>query len=365
MRMFVKAFAVYLALLIVGGLSGKPALAESAAGRTAFSAKGVVESPTAVTVFAPMGGQIEDFAWAVGDRVEEGALAFSLRPTMVYAAADGVVTGLRAEAGDFAADVMAQYGALCYVERQDIWHVKATVTSTSGDPEKRDMRIGQVQRVQYGSGDSKVRGEGTVISVHGKDFVLEMEQGDFELEDDVKVYLGSSKDNATADQIGNGTIARADALPLAGDGIIATVLVSEGERVTRGQPLFILDAATARYEAEQQVQPKARFSRESVISEILVQPGQFVQQGQAVMTLSPVDALEATLEVDELDIAKVRVGDTVRVSVDAYRQERIGTVREIRSVGRIILDTTKFLVRVSFEKSDDLMIGMHVTAYWD
>ena len=181
----------------------------------------------------------------------------------------------------------------------------------------------------------------------------------------MNIYLGSSKENYRADQIGSGKIIRPAALAAAGQGMIASVLVQEGERVMRGQPLFMLDSAGARYASGEEVKPEARFEQSGIISEVLARPGQYLQQGQAVMTMLPQTALEAALEVDELDIAKVRIGDTLRVSVDAYEGERKGTVTRIEPLGRVMLDTTKFIVKVSFEESSDLLIGMHVRAYWD
>lgn len=364
MRTLTKMLAALAAAAVVLGFSG--GLADGAiAPQAGFSAKGIIEPPNAVSMLAPIGGQVDDFSWVAGDVVAEGDLALALRTMRVVAPGDGVVTALRARAGDRAADIIAQYGALCYIERQDIWHIDASVTATSGDAERRDVRVGQQLRVQHGSGDSKVRAEATVISVSGKDFVLEVEQGDFELEDSIKVYVASSKDNSSSDQIGSGEIVRAPAFAALGDGVVASASVAEGDVVERGQVLFLLDGANARHEPGAEVEPEVRFPQSGVIGEILVAPGQFVEQGQAVMRLFPADMLEATLEVDELDIAKVRVGDAVRIHVDAHRQERAGIVREIRPIGKVVLDTTKFLVRVSFEKSDDLMIGMHVTAYWD
>jgi len=312
-----------------------------------------------------MGGQVQDFSWASGDVVDADALAFTLNPTMVYAANDGVVTSLNARTGDQASAVQAQYGALCSIERQDVWRVEASTSSAYNDPDNRDVRVGQVLRVQHGSGDDKVKGEGKVISVDGKDFVLEMPQEDFEVEDSVSVYLGTSKDNESRDKVGSGKVVRVDALGATGEGVVASVLVAEGQTVVRGQPLFVLDSASARYDAAQKVPPEVRFVQPGIIHQVLVSPGQFVQQGQAVMTLWPGDALMATLEVDELDIAKVRVGDAVRVNIDAYQKEYSGTVTEICPVGQVVLDTTKFLVKVSFEESDTLMIGMHATGYWD
>ena len=366
MRVSIKVITFCLALLMALGLTSLPAQAQSVSGEGGgFSAKGLITSPVPLSVFAPMGGQAGDFSWQPGDRAEAGGLAFNILPALVYAPADGVVAGLRAQAGDTTEGVMAQYGALCYINRENIWHIEALITSTSDKEETRDVQVGQTLKVQHGTGDKKVRGEAAVIARSGKSFVLELEQGEFELEDDVRIYLGTSKDYVNSDQIGSGKIVRPAALAVAGQGMIASVLVQEGERVTRGQPLLILDSAGARYAVGEEVKPEARFEQSGIISEVLARPGQYLQQGQAVMTLLPDTSLEAALEVDELDISKVRVGETLRVSVDAYEGERRGTVSSIEPLGRVMLDTTKFIVKVSFEEAADLLIGMHVRAYWD
>lgn len=355
-----------LALAVSLILCCAPALAESTdSAARGFSAKGSVIKPDAITVTAPMGGQVQDFSLVSGDAVEEGAVAFALTPTQVYAAADGIVTYLRAQVGDRCQDVQAQYGALCAIERQDIWRIDASTSGAYDNAENRDVRVGQVLRVQHGTGDDKVKGEGTVIWVDGKDYDLEIAQGDFDVEDSVKIYKFDSKDNAAKDQMGSGKIVRAPAVTATGEGVVAQVLVKEGDAVVRGQPLFVLDAAAATYAKDSAVAPQVKFPAAGLIDEVLVRPGQFVVQGQAVMTLIPTGELEANLEVDELDIAKVRVGDMVRVHVDAFQQERSATVKEIRKIGVTVLDTTKFDVRVGFEQSSDLMIGMHVTGYWN
>lgn len=359
MRNLKIAVALVLAVSLLCGSTS--ALAQET--RT-FSAKGTITEPTPVTVFAPMGGQLLDFSWKSGDRVETDAVALSLRPTQICAANDGTIRNLYAKVGDQAAAIQAQYGALCYVERTGVWRIKVSTTSAYDHPDNRDIYIGQLVRLQHGTGDDKVKGDGTVISVGDKEFVVELPQGDFEVEDSTKVYLGDSKDNATKDQLGSGKIARAEALPVNGTGTIAQILVKEGDQVTRGQPLFILDDASARHAEAQPATPEVKFLQAGLIGEVLVRPGQFVQQGQALMTLLPTDALEALLEVDELDISKVRVGDMVRMKVDAYQDDRTGTVKEIKPIGKTVLDTTKFMVKVTFERPSDLMIGMHVTGYW-
>lgn len=362
MRMHKRAFALLLCLLTAAlPLSG---LAESAEG-SGFSAKGLIEGPRPLTLQAPVGGRVEDFSWQAGDRAAQDELALSLLPALLYAPSDGVVAALRARPGDLAQNVAAQFGALCYIDRDHLWQIDGLITSSSGDEETRDVRIGQVLRVQHGTGDSKVKGTGTVIAREGSRFVLELDRGDFELEDSVNIYLGSSKDNARADQIGTGKIRRAEQLPLMGEGMVAAVLVSQGDQVRRGQPLMILDSADARYDQEQQISPELRFPKPGIIAEVLTAPGMYVRQGQALMSLIPDGELEASVEVDELDIARVRVGDSVRVTVDAYAGERQGTVLEIKPLGAVVLDSTKFIVKIALDRTDDLLIGMHLRAYWD
>ena len=270
---------------------------------------------------------------------------------------------MKARVGDQADAVQAQYGALCYVERQGIWYIHASTSSAYNDPQNRDVRVGDVLRVHEGSGSDEKESEGTVIFVDGKDFVLEMEQGDFDLEDDVKIYCGTGTTYENSDLVGKGEVERPKALAATGTGVVATVLVKDGDTVVRGQPLFLLDCAGTRYDL-QAGDPQVLFAQDSLIEKILVTPGQTVAQGQVLMTLLPVGQLEATLEIDELDIANVRVGQYVRIKIDAYPDaEREGRVLEICPIGNTQLDTTKYNVRVSLEQTEGLLIGMHVVGY--
>lgn len=328
-----------------------------------ISGKGMITPKDKITLLAPMGGQLKDFSWKPGDQAEEGMIALEVIPAQICAANSGVIRGLHAIAGDQAGTVTAQYGALCYVERQGIWHVHASAAFAYNKPKNRDVRIGDVLRVRKGSGDNEKTGEGTVISVDGKSFVLEMEQGDLELEDDVSLYLGTGSSFKGSELVGKGRVARPQALKVTGEGAVACVLVKEGDTVERGQPLFLMDSPSARYQG-QAGSPQALFTQSSLIESVLVSPGQTVMQGQALMTLIPANVLEAVLEIDELDIAKVRAGQNVRLVIDAYpNDEREGVIREISPLGNTKLDTTKYSVRVSIDNQEGLLHGMHVTGY--
>lgn len=325
-----------------------------------LSAKGTITVPERINLLAPIGGQLKDFSWKSGDQAAAGAVALEILPAQVCAANDGVIAGLKARVGDQADAVQAQYGALCYVERQGIWHIDASTSSAYDKPKNRDVRVGDVLRVHEGSGGDEKDSEGTVISVNGKDFVLEMDQGDFELEDDVKIYLGTGTTYKNSELVGKGEVKRPEALAATGTGVVAAVLVKDGDTVMRGQPLFLMDSPTAWYD-QQAGSPQALFAQDALIEKVLVSPGQTIAQGQALMTLIPANQLEATLEVDELDIAQVSVGQYVKLKIDAYPDiEREGKVLEICPIGNTQLDTTKYNVRVSIDQTDGLMIGMHV-----
>ena len=376
--------ALLLALLCVGHAGA----AAASSGSALFWAKGAIAAPEQITLLAPMGGQVQSFNWLPGDEVEAGQLALALTPTQIFAPCDGVIRNLRAQAGEQAAAVQQLYGALCVVERDDVRLVQATTSGAHDDPENRDVRVGDVLRVRRGTGDSAEDGMGTVIQRDGTAYIVEMPRGAFELEDSVRLYRGTGRDFPSKDAVGRGKVVRPAPASVLGDGCVAVVWVSEGQRVQRGDLLFTLDAASARYapavptdaderdemyaaDAEPAAQdappaPDVHFAQGGIIAEVLVRPGQFVAQGQALMTLLPTGALEASLEVDELDIARVALGQRVLLAVDAYPgREWSGVVRLMEPMGIPMLDTTKFRVRVTFTPDQPMMIGMHVTGYWE
>ena len=328
-----------------------------------FSAKGTVAEPARISLAVPVGGRIEEMGWRAGDAVDAEQLAFSVAPAQVLAASDGTIRGLRAQVGDQAANVAAVFGALCHIERDTVWQVNASATSAYDRPENRDVRVGDTLRIQQGYGSSEIVGTGEVIRLEPRAFLVELPVGDFTLEEKVTLYLEAGQALRREAQVGNGKIARAPAIPVQGDGCIAAVHVTEGQRVVRGQVLFTLDAASAKHEGTPDTD--VFFPLPGAIAEVLAQPGQAVAQGQVALTLIPLPPTEIAFDVDELDIAGVYQGQRVRVVLDAYAaQERMGTVREIQPLGSIVQDITRFTVIVAVDDAGGLMRGMHAEGYF-
>jgi multidrug efflux pump subunit AcrA (membrane-fusion protein) len=348
------------AALILAMTAAAPAMAEEANIR---SAKGVVRCVDSVDVFAPVGGQLNPFDWEAGDTVSAGATLFSVRPKQVLAANDGVIRSLRAVVGDQTAATQQQFGALCSIDRTDVMWVDASTKNAYDKPENRAITIGETLRVYNGKDSDPIEAEGKVISVDGKDYVVEIPAGDFDLEDDVKLYRGSDGAYRSGDRVGEGEIERADAIPVTADGVIAGISVTEGQKVKRGDVLFTLDAADTVY--AQGAITDAVSERGGVISELFVKSGQNVQKDQLLMTVEPLDSLEFLVDVDELDIMTMKAGDAIQVKVDALNAYVPAAVNKIYPLGVEVLDATKYQVSLTIQNVPaGLLPGMRVTAYW-
>lgn len=69
------------------------------------------------------------------------------------------------------------------------------------------------------------------------------------------------------------------------------------------------------------------------------------------------------MEVDELDIAKVKVGQQVTVTVDALDgKEYIGKVSNINTIGKAVAGITSYTVTIELENTPEIYAGMNVDA---
>jgi len=105
----------------------------------------------------------------------------------------------------------------------------------------------------------------------------------------------------------------------------------------------------------------------SRVGERVVGTSQFA--GTEVMRIADLSSMEADVNVNENDVVNVKVGDTARISVDAYPDRKIkGTVREIASTATTNNagsqeEVTNFLVKIRVDDhSVQLRPGMSATA---
>lgn len=120
-----------------------------------------------------------------------------------------------------------------------------------------------------------------------------------------------------------------------------------------------------------------RATQSGTVTALVKEEGEGVQgigsfQGEVIMNVSELDAMEVDVEVNESDIVKVQLGDTARIEVDAYTERNfLGVVTEIGNTAlnatgaaRLSLESvTNFSVKVRILDVgyDDLLVGRDST----
>ena len=181
-----------------------------------------------------------------------------------------------------------------------------------------------------------------------------------------------------------GTFAEADtATVFAGAaGTIGTIYVTEGQRVEKDQALMTLDSPSAQRQIESASLgvrsgeislENARdilenYTITAPISGTIVEKnykvGDKLDSAASVMAvIYDMSYLTLTLNVDELYISDVKVGQTVRIEADAIEGQVFeGRIDRVGMSGTVAAGVTTYPVRVILEEYGGLLPGMNVTA---
>ncbi|MCH6269115.1 efflux RND transporter periplasmic adaptor subunit [Neobacillus citreus] len=131
--------------------------------------------------------------------------------------------------------------------------------------------------------------------------------------------------------------------------IIDEVLWSPGEEVKAGEELITYtdgsDPVTA--------------PADGMITSFSVAAGDRVTQGQVVAHLTNYKDLQTVVQVDELDITKIQVGQAVNIKVNALPDQTFtGKVSAVANEGTSSNGVSTFDVTVHFDQIDNLKVGM-------
>ena len=90
---------------------------------------------------------------------------------------------------------------------------------------------------------------------------------------------------------------------------------------------------------------------DATVASVDVMPGEFVASDQAVITLATLDNLQLeTTDLSERDIARVRTGAPVQITIEALRDSFAGKVLSISPVANTVGGDTLFKVTVAFDE---------------
>jgi HlyD family secretion protein len=102
-------------------------------------------------------------------------------------------------------------------------------------------------------------------------------------------------------------------------------------------------------------------SRPVEVGQVISSPTSAVGGGTLLMTMADLSKVRVRALVDEIDIGKVSIGQTVSIKVAAYRdKEFFGTVAKIEPLAKIEQNVTTFPVLIDIDNKDNLLLlGMN------
>lgn len=317
---------------------------------------GAIEAGRTRTITAPYTGTVGDFSAQAGDVFAAGDQIFPLSVMTVYAETDGTVTGLFAEAGDNAAAVIARFGALGYLERDELFSAACSTAGADGDTEDKIVHPGEKVYLKS-TQNSDRRGEGRVTQVSGGSYTVEVtDEGNLRLNESIKVYRDKGYDADSC--IGSGRTSRVDPAAITAEGYVLAVHVTDGQRVARGDALFSI--VPDQLHGMQGGEAAAAMPEDGVLLSVSAVSGAQVGKDSVLATYCPVGEMQLVCQADEMDLADIAVGARVSVTLDAYPDETLEG--EIVKIAAAADENGEFAVTISLDESDKVRIGMSATA---
>ena len=201
---------------------------------------------------------------------------------------------------------------------------------------------------------------------------MQFEDSDFALGDSAVVT------DASGAEIGGGTVSVANPVIVsARGGTVDDVRAAVGDDVSRGDKMFTLEGeilSSSLYSLLEQRESlqedlddvladidglSVRAGADGVITGLSLKKGQPVQQGAALFTVQSSHAVKIDVEIDELDIAEIEIGDDVTLTFDALPEKTYtADIIKINPVGVANNNVTKYTITLSLEDAQDVMLGM-------
>jgi HlyD family secretion protein len=249
--------------------------------------------------------------------------------------------------------------------------MKASVTGNASPNEAVFVKIngtfvaGTVTSTSAGGSQQSQQSGNITVEISGDTFAVGTEVTVYKADKSTIIGTGSLSINSPVTVQGPG------------NGVISNVYVSENTVVNKGDNLFKLNgddvnnSITSQNLAVQQAQTDlsnkqaalAKTKITSPIDGIIVttyfKAGDTVAMGKPVVTVIDPTQMQTVVAVDELDIAKVKVGQAAKVTLDAFPNKTYdGTVTKIANIGTVSNGVTTYGTTVSISSTDPIKVGM-------
>ena len=157
-------------------------------------------------------------------------------------------------------------------------------------------------------------------------------------------------------------------------GTVETVNVREGASVSANQVLVTF-TSNASNDSVQQAADSLQNTQDQLDDYTITSPidgtivdkqyktGDTVESGKTLCTIYDLSYLEMTMNIDELDITKVEVGQSVEITADAVEGKTYtGVITKVSMAGSTTNGTTSYPATVRIDETDGLRPGMNVDA---
>ncbi len=334
-------------------------LPASAMAEGTVTANAVAECRTVYQLTAPYSGTLCTFDWETGNVIAAGETLLEMETMKAVSPADGTVRALFAEPGDPAANVLGQYGMLAAIEKDLPMVVNASTDGAYSKDENKIVHVGeQVYLEEVNDRDNE--GEGRIIAIQGKNYVVEVLEGAFE--DNVSIEVFRSPGCESKTRIGSGRSDLTSEIPVTGAGVLVRNAVSVGDHVQKGDVLMELGGQ----DADSSLRSAAIIAPADGAVELSVISGMQVYKGQVLAKIHDLSAMNVVASVDEMDLEQAKVGKGVIVIFDRYPNEQIsGKVMEISRIGTPKQNATYYDVTIAIETNLEILPGMNAVAYFD
>ncbi|MBS5645561.1 MAG: efflux RND transporter periplasmic adaptor subunit [Clostridiales bacterium] len=280
----------------------------------------------------------------------------------VTSTVEGRVKQIFAETGDRVSDVEEENGALITISLDG----KMKVEIDAGD-----LAVGD--SVKVADGDDTYTG--TVASVADGKAVITFSDAATAVDAEVSV----TQDGET---LGSGKAAIHQPVSItAQSGTVSKVYVSLNKKVYKGTSLLylknvsesaeytaLLEEREETYEALQAAKKILQNGgitapQAGIVSEMNAAAGQSAAAGTALASLYTGSELEMVVQIDELDISSVEVGQEASIAMDALEDKAYtGEVTQISQIGSTNSGVTTHSVTLRLTADEELKIGMNGTA---
>ncbi len=323
----------------------------------------IVKADDVIAVFTS--DTMEEQKQALEDQIEQidTAIATMRRTTgssTIYSPVEGVVKMIYAQEGDSVDVVMDEFGALSIICPDKLMQTKVEVVDgfTAGDA------------VTVSVGEETV--EGIVYSIEDGMMSIQFEDDDFAIGDTALVF----DENET--EIGSAGVEVANPVYItAQGGVIDDIREPVGDKVKVRTKLFKLDGEILSADLYSQIQQRKDLQQDladleediaglnvyagtdGVISGLTLNKEQIVQPGTPLFTVQSNGAIKLDVQIDEIDIVNIQIGQEATVEFDALPEKTyIAKVIKINPVGVSVNNVTNFTITLEIEPASEIMLGM-------